>query len=60
MSEFFRFCGMSLPVYHVDDGENTGTMYLSGWLYLLLFFIIIINIFGWGVYGIVELVDKVI
>lgn len=52
----------SLPVYVTrQNGEGgVGTYSVAAWLGLTIMLLIYANLLGWGIYGLVTLVEKVV
>lgn len=50
------------PVYVTRQTASglTGALSLSIWMQLLVIFLVWFNIVGWGIYGLVELVTKIV
>lgn len=51
-----------VPIYVTRQtaGGYVGSFSLASWQYGLVILVVLMNVLGWGVYGIVELVGKVI
>lgn len=54
--------GASIPVYvtRSDNSSLVGSFSVSAWLAVLIQLLVLANMVGWGVYGLVELALKVV
>lgn len=57
---FFSRENLPLHVTRETASGYTGAYYAPAWLATIIVAVVICNIIGWGVYGIVELAGKVI
>lgn len=53
---------MNIPIYvtRKTGDEVTGQFFVNAWLGLLLLYIFLFNVLGWGIFGLIELFSKVV
>jgi hypothetical protein len=52
----------SIPVYVTRENPDglVGSWFVTGWMAMVVLYVVALNVIGWGIYGLVTLAQKVV